>query len=231
MKKRKPWLTELAVRLREFLSPAREVAMKPLRCVAILAGAGLLLGTLTLVWHSPARAEPEEEDQGEVTDDPNPKMDCIQDGARGNNNAEWNNVKRSWGHQGCIDCHKNPHPVAGRGDRPKTKYGTVLLYNKSNKRMKYEIKRGRNGQWVSRELAPRQVRRYTEIYKRKGQNKSPKYFIRYERDGEDKVKHLVLAATPNKKIGNLYYFDKDRKDGEVSLFTPSKPVYRGKKHK
>jgi hypothetical protein len=205
--------------------------MKSLRGIAVLAGAGLLLGTLTLAWHGRVSAKPEEEDQGEVNDDSNPKIDCVQDGARGNNNAAWNNVKKSWGHQGCNDCHQNPHPVANRGDRPKTKYGSVLLYNKTNKRLKYEIKRGKNGQWVSRELEPRKVMRYSEKYKRKGQNKSPKYYIRYESDGVEKEKHLVLAATPNKKIGNLYYFDKDRKDGEVSLFTPSKPVYRGKKRK
>jgi hypothetical protein len=208
--------------------------MKPLRCITLFAGGGLLAGALTFLWHGWVQAEPEYQVKSLQN---NPKIKCM---PAANNreqlkqykvSKEFTNVLKNQHHQGCIECHQSKKPTYGKGDRPKVNAATALMQNTLDQPIKYELKIG-EGEWQSFELKPREFRPHSYQYKTKKEkkkHKSPRYRVRYEVDGKKREQDLTLVATPKEELGNLYYFCTNKKDDQLQLKTPKKPVYRGKK--
>jgi hypothetical protein len=125
----------------------------------------------------------------------------------------------------CNACHQNAHPVPGQGDRPRAKQSTVLVMNKTAEPVRFEMKVGNKSEWTEVELKPRQIFRRTFPYTQINQNKSPQFFVRYEDDPENKARKVYPMATPNPKIGSVYFFEQDNQ-GQVKLYTPKSWVSR-----
>jgi hypothetical protein len=210
--------------------------MKSLRCLTLLAGGGLLAGALAFLGLGGAQAEPEYQVKSLQN---NPKIKCM---PAANNRKqlkqykvaqEFTNVLKQQHHKGCIECHQSKRPKYGQGDRPQVNAATALLQNTLHHPIKYELRMGQ-GEWQAYELKPKEIRPVTYKYKSKKEKKkhqSPKYKVRYEMDGKKQEKDLTLVATPKQELGNLYYFTASKKNDQLELKTPKKPVYRGKKKK
>jgi hypothetical protein len=202
--------------------------MKPLKCVTVLTGAGFLFGAFAFVGLTGVWAEPEYEP---VEFQNNPKIKCVP--RRINNQHrdlprnQLNPVLQSQHHKGCAACHQSNRPVAGRGDRPRVDAATALLENSLNRSIQYDLKIG-DGEWKPYELKPKTYHRHTWKYRGK-KGKSPVYKIRYQDNGQDLEKDLLLVATPNKQLGNLYYFAENRNTNQLDLKTPKKKMYRKRK--
>lgn len=181
----------------------------------------LVLTVLGFVMQGNALAQPETEERELVS--ANPRMDCSTNPAYDNKYIA--SAFKAGGHalgrnQQCSSCHRSDSPVAGTGDRPTTRYGTTLIENLLSKPVTYHIRIGNKGEWEKFELEPGKVRRHTWNYDRANQNRSPEYWIKYEGGPENGPRTLSLAATPNKHLGSVYFFDRDEQDGEIYLYRP-----------
>src|SRR5262245_12897068 len=199
--------------------------MKPLRFATVLAVVGLLFALPTLFLPDQARADSETEDV-RLTDS-NPVIQCIPkaNNLKKSHPKEIVPVLTSQKHQGCVACHQSPHPTPGQGDRPRTTAATALVQNKTDKPIRYELKIGKDGDWKSYKVEPKSLKRHSWIYSKKNENKSPAHYLRMLDDPQSQRK-LRLVATPDKKLGNLYYFTRGGHDNEVELHSPKKPIYR-----
>jgi hypothetical protein len=194
--------------------------------LSLLAVVGVLLGA-QLFYPGPAVAQPESEELNEK----NPLIDC-------STNAGYDNkyiaaaFKAGGGHKGgrnrqCSACHKSDSPRVGRGDKPVARRGTALVYNPLDKVVTYSVKMGKKGEWEEVELKPGAVWRHSYKYKKANQNRSPRVWIKYEgSDGEEQVRRVKLVATPNERLGSVYYFNRDKKDRQVYLYAPTRQVSR-----
>jgi hypothetical protein len=205
--------------------------MKPQRWVVLGSGGGLLVGALMFLGHNGARADYEHE---VVKLQNNPKIRCL---PQANNQVyrqqklpqEMVSVLKAQGHQGCAACHRSSHPK--QGDRPKVNAATAILKNDLDHPVKYDLRVGK-GEWQSYELRPKESRPISYKYeskKQKKKHKSPPHFVRFESNGKQQEKQLLMVATPKKNLGNLYYFTENKKDSQVNLKTPKKKIYRKKK--
>lgn len=207
--------------------------MKPLRCTTVFAAAGLLLAAQLFLWQGSAKGQIEPESDELDLSENNPVTQCVPKASQLNNNAnlphEIRPILENQHHKGCIECHRSPNPVGGVGDKPKTLGGVAFLINRTKRPISIEVKKG-NQEAKSYVLKPRRSRRIYFPYAKKNQNKSPKYVVRYATDPHDtnrmRSRKLVLAATPTRKVGNVYYFGVDKKDQEVHLYATNKPIYR-----
>src|SRR5207248_3098281 len=133
----------------------------------------LLLGAWMFLVQGRALAQEEEEDREAVV--ANPVIDCSTN--PGYNNDYIASAFQSEGHNGCISCHQDAHPIPGRGDRPQLAHASLLIQNRSNKLVTYELKRGK-GDWQEYQLKPGHIRRYAWQYARAGENRSPQYLMK-----------------------------------------------------
>lgn len=132
----------------------------------------------------------------------------------------------------CRACHQNEHPRVGTGDRPPVEQASVLVQNRSTSRsISFQVRKGKDGEWEKRTLKPNAIERITYKYpksKVKAKDRSsPVYYLKYDGDPAKKARKLVPMATPNPKLGNVYFFEEDQ--GVVRLYQPGKSVGRQKK--
>ncbi len=195
----------------------------------VLLGAiacGLVLG-LGLIALSPTAAQPLSDDQFVA----NTVIDC-------STNPTYNDrfiasaFRAGGGHTGgsnrnCNACHKSDNPRMNTGDKPVLVMGNSILHNRMDEPVNYSVKYGRNGKWEDFELAANMTRNHGFDYERPRQNKSKEVFIKYKTSDEQTIERpLQLMATPNRKLGTVYFFDKDKGDRQVYLWVPGKQPAR-----
>jgi hypothetical protein len=194
--------------------------------LSLLALVGALLGA-QLFYPGPAVAQPEDE---EITEK-NSLIDCSTNKAY-NNKYIASAFKAGGGHKGgsgrqCSACHKSDSPRVGRGDKPRARQGTALVHNRLDEAVTYSVKYGKKGEWKEIDLEPGAVYRHTWKYKKANQNRSPQVWVKYEgADGKERVRRIKLVATPNEKLGSVYYFNKTRKTRRTYLDAPDRQVSR-----
>jgi len=200
--------------------------MKPLRWVVLCSGVGVMFVAGTFLNRGAWAYDNDEHEQMNLQN--NPKIKCM---PQGRQNVQRQNLPRqivpileSQHHKGCAACHQSTNPVAGRGDHPRVNAATALVENTLDHTIQYDLKIG-NSEWKSYDLKPGTYHRLTWNYGRK-KGKSPQYQMRYGAEGSKQQKNLLLVATPNKNLGNLYYFSKNKRTQEVELKTPKKKLYR-----
>jgi len=189
---------------------------------------GLLLGVPFLFYQSTALAQ--KLDSEEITAK-NPLIDCSTNPAYDNEYIA-SAFKAGGGHRGgrsqqCSACHMSDSPRVGAGDKPVAKLGSTLIHNRVGERVSYSVKEGKKGEWQTYELNPGAVRRHSYKYSRPGQNRSPEVWLKYDGPkSKEVVQRLTLVATPNEKLGSVYFFDRDNKDRQVYLWMPYLTVSR-----
>jgi hypothetical protein len=191
------------------------------------AGLVLLLGVSALFYQGTVRAQVESEEISTV----NAKIDC-------STNPSYDNkyiasaFRAGGGHAGgsnrqCNACHAGNSPRVGMGDKPITRYGTALIHNRLATTVSYSVRFGKKGEWESYELKPGAVRRHSYKYSRPNQNRSPEAWIKFHGPKDKDVeKRLSLLATPNVRLGAVYFFERDDKDRLVYLWEPGHQVGR-----
>ena len=192
----------------------------------LLLGAtlGLMLVGLVFLCEGQAVAQSETE---LVSTTVNPTIDCSTN--PGYSDQYIASAFKAAGHVGgrnqqCNSCHNGANPRVGEGDRPIAKQGTALIENLLSKPVRYEVRVGKKGDWEKFVLQPGAVRRHSWPYKKPNENRSPEYYLRYDGDPEQKERKLTLIATPNPKLGSVYFFDQEDKD--VYLYAPKRQVSR-----
>lgn len=198
------------------------------RCVLPLAA---VLGFLALgaSLHPAAQANDDlRTEEASVVD--NPKIDCSTNSAFEDKYIA-SAFRAGGGHVGvrnqqCSACHQNDTPRVGSG-KPPTVAATAIVYNRLSEPIAYSVKVGTKGEWKNFELPPNTVKRHIYDYARKNQNKSPQVYIKYATPtGTEKEQKLTLIATPNEKLGSVYFFEKDAKDPKTLLWEPTRTVAR-----
>ena len=120
-----------------------------MNCVARLCWVVVAAGAAVLV-AAVARAETEAiELQAPVNPDeseryPNPVIDCSTNSAF--KSGAYGKYVRAIGFKGCATCHRSTRP--GRGDRPVPRYASFTIQNRTEQKLKYEVKVGEKGTWT-----------------------------------------------------------------------------------
>jgi hypothetical protein len=194
--------------------------------LSLVAGVALFLGAQLLFYQGPALAQPETEEISVK----NPLIDCSTNPAYDNQYIA-SAFRAGGGHAGgrnqqCSACHRSDSPRVGVGDRPVAHMGTALIQNRLSQPITYSVKLGKKGEWESYELNPGAVRRHSYKYGRPNQNRSPEVWVKYDSPtGGEVERRLTLVATPNPRLGAVYFFDQD-KDRQVGIWMPSSMVSR-----
>lgn len=195
--------------------------------LSLLAATGLALAGLALTEQGTAVAQPDLEEIS-VT---NPLIDCATNPAYDNTYIA-SAFKAGGGHAGgsmqnCSACHPSDSPTVGSG-KPKATAATALIQNNLSEPVSFAVKYGRKGEWKDVELKPGAVQKVSYKYKQPGQNRSPEAWIKYDKPNVGEVeKKLTLVATPNPKLGQVYFFDRDTKgERQAKLWMPTSTVYR-----
>jgi len=198
----------------------------------IVAGA---LGLILLQQRTALAQSGSEDSETMVVDQ---KIDCSTN--RGYNDK---NIARTFGalkgvnapvasNQKCSACHKTDSPTVGSG-KPLYVGATALVQNRlPDSEVSYMARFGKKLEWKEYKLKPGAVQRHTWDYAEptRNQNKSPELFIKFENSKGDVVERsLPLIATPNPKLGSIYYFDTDDDDKLVYLWQPNGSIARGKR--
>jgi len=195
--------------------------------LSLAALAGLLLAGEALFDQGTARAQVETEEISTA----NPKIDC-------STNPSYDDkyiasaFKAGGGHAGgrnqqCSACHASDSPRVGMGDKPATQAGTALIHNRLSEPVSYAVKFGKKGEWEEFELKPGAIRRHSYKYARANQNRSPEAWVKFaDPNGRERERRLELIATPNERIGSVYFFERDDKDREVYLWVPGRQARR-----
>jgi hypothetical protein len=204
-----------------------------------VAAAGLVAGACVVRWPDSARASEQKQrdpvyDSAPVTYN-NPEVKCLPYVKVSNKvPRQVRLLVRSQQKQGCIACHQSNNPKAGRGDHPKVKAATAHVVNALNQPMEYETKSSGDTDWRSITLQPGQSYPHTYDYKEKftyksktkkqrKQHRSPEVLVRFTVNGKRQApQRLTLVATPNRKLGNVYYFQKEQQ--KVALYSPPKKM-------
>lgn len=186
--------------------------------LSLVAVLGLPLGVQALFYQGTALGQPEVEELSMR----NPLIDCSTNPAYDDEFIA-SAFRAGGGHVGgryqqCNACHKSDNPTVGTGDRPVALMGTSLVHNRLSEPISYSVKVGEKGEWESYELNPGAVRRHSYKYSRPNQNRSPDLRIKYtDQKGREKEHQLKLVATPNPKLGSVYFFDLDNTKRQVQL--------------
>jgi hypothetical protein len=194
--------------------------------LSLLAVLGLLAAR-ALFDRGTARAQPESEELAVK----NPLIDCSTNSAYDNQYIA-SAFKAGGGHSGgrnqqCSACHRSDSPRAGTGDKPVARQGTALIQNRLSEPVTYSVMFGKKGKWETFELKPGAVRRHSYKYGTPNQNRSPEVWVKFAGPrGKEEERQLTLVATPNAKLGSVYFFDRDEKDRQAYLWVPTRVVSR-----
>jgi hypothetical protein len=195
------------------------------RVLSLVFVLGLLLSLPLLGSQGTALAQPESE---EITVK-NPLIDCSTNPAYDNRYIAAA-FKSGGGHVGgsnrqCNACHQNANPQFG--DKPRATLATALIQNRLKEEITYSTRMGKKGEWEKVELKPGAVQRHSFRYKKANANRSPEFFVKFEgTKGEEVERKLGLVATPNEKLGAVYFFERDEKDNQVYLWRPGPKINR-----
>jgi hypothetical protein len=133
--------------------------------------------------------------------------------------------------QQCNACHKTNSPTVGSG-KPLYVGATALVQNRlSDTNVTYMARFGKKAEWKEYVLKPGAIQRHTWDYSEptRNQNKSPEFYLKFEDSKGNLVERtLPLIATPNPKLGSIYYFDTDDDDKLVYLWKPNGSIARGR---
>lgn len=106
------------------------------------------------------------------------------------------------GYSDCLSCHTTP---PGQGVKPRPRWASFTIQNQTKSTTTYEIKTGNNGTWKPYKIKPGKLQRFSWKYRRPGDNRSPKYWIRCD----NKEYRILPMATPVENLGSLYYFKEE----------------------
>lgn len=191
--------------------------------LSVLAVAGLC-AVPALFYYGTAVAQPETEKLVAR----NPLIDCSTNPAYENKYIA-SAFRAGGGHAGgrnqqCSACHQSDRPQVGEGDRPRATAGTALIRNRTSTTVGFSVKYG-DGEWKRYTLGPGDVERVSYRYEFVNQNRSPDVWIKYRGPNGEQVSKIMLIASPNKRLGSVYFFDRDDK-GEIDMWKPSEQVAR-----
>ena len=195
------------------------------KTVSLIALSGLICGASATLYQGTALGQPEFEELVSNT-----KIDCSTNPAFNDPfivSAFKAGGAHSGGNQQCGACH--PGGKTGMGDKPIAKAGSSLLQNRLTTPISYSVQFGKNGKWEPKKLQPGGTERISYKYTKANQNKSPKVLLKFTNSsGREELHRLDLLATPNPKLGSVYFFDKDRKQQGIKLLEPHKQPGRRK---
>jgi len=196
--------------------------------LTIGAAVGLLVGLNALIQPQEVVAQ---EDSEELIS--NPVIDCSTNRDFYDNKFVKIALRTGGGNvaasnQNCNSCHKGASPRQNTGDKPVPEMGNTIIQNHMQEAVNYSIKYGK-GPWKEFELEPGKVQRHSYEYAHAGVNKSPPVFIKYKKDAKSPAeeRQLTLVATPNKRIGSLYFFDENDK-GQLAMWEPGAQPIRAR---
>lgn len=127
----------------------------------------------------------------------------------------------------CRSCHRSGAPRPGQGDRPRPQFATSVLSNRSHEAVEYQLRIGETGEWKTYRIEPGKTQIVSWQYQQASQNSSPKHYLKHA-GSRDTPFLLQLFATPNRNLGNMYFFDKRDGNDRVTFWQPRQTPTRSR---